>query len=45
MRIGILADIHEHVDYLSQALELLNDDGIDQIVLLGDVALDGRNLE
>jgi predicted phosphodiesterase len=37
MRIGILADIHEAVDALSLALEYLGQQGVDCLVVLGDV--------
>jgi hypothetical protein len=37
MRIGILADIHEHVGELRRALAALRDHGADRLVVLGDV--------
>jgi hypothetical protein len=37
MRIGILADIHEHVGELRRALTALKDHGADLLVFLGDV--------
>jgi predicted phosphodiesterase len=37
MRIGILADIHEHVGELRRALAVLKEHGADRLVVLGDV--------
>jgi predicted phosphodiesterase len=37
MKIGILADIHEYVDELRRALEVLEEHGADHLVVLGDV--------
>lgn len=37
MKIGILADIHEHVINLRSAIEHLRRENVDQIVVLGDV--------
>jgi predicted phosphodiesterase len=37
MRIGILADIHEHTRELRRAIEVLRQHGADPIVVLGDV--------
>lgn len=45
MRIGILADIHEHVDELRQCLAALRDAGADCLVTLGDICHDGQRLE
>jgi predicted phosphodiesterase len=44
MRLGILADIHEHVSYLQAALERCRREGVDRLVLLGDVFDLGRRL-
>lgn len=42
MRIGILADIHEHIEYLEAALAKLSRRGVDRLVVLGDVMNTGR---
>jgi len=44
MRLGILADIHEDVDGLRLALDLLRGD-VDQVVVLGDLFETGRRVE
>ncbi len=36
MRIGIVTDVHDHVDLLAQALGVLRGEGVDAIVTLGD---------
>ena len=37
MKLGLITDIHEHVDYLRAALDQLRSEGVDQIVMIGDV--------
>ncbi len=37
MKLGILTDIHEHVEFLDRALSRLRCEGVDQIVFLGDL--------
>lgn len=44
MRLGILADIHEEVEYLDQAVQLLQQVGVDQFVILGDIFDMGKRL-
>lgn len=44
MKIGILADIHEHVEYLRSALAIFTEQGVDQVVVLGDVFELGERL-
>ena len=44
MRIGILADIHEDVLSLSQAIGILRQEGIDQLVVLGDLFFEGQRV-
>jgi predicted phosphodiesterase len=44
MRIGILADIHEDIDNLQQALGLLRREGVHQFVVLGDLFDTGRRI-
>ena len=43
MKLGILADIHGHVDKLRTAIDTLNREQVDQFVVLGDVIYDSRN--
>lgn len=45
MRLGILSDIHEAVVPLRNALERFQTEGIDQLVLLGDIFEVGKRLE
>lgn len=45
MKLGILADIHEHVDELRQAIAVLEKHGADRFVVLGDVFENGRRIE
>jgi predicted phosphodiesterase len=45
MRIGILADIHEHVGELRRALAVLKEHGADRLVVLGDVCEMSTRLE
>jgi calcineurin-like phosphoesterase family protein len=44
MRLGILAGIHEDVPKLTLALQHFRQQGVDQVVLLGDVFDTGRHL-
>jgi predicted phosphodiesterase len=44
MRIGILADIHEDVEALGQALGLLRQEGVGRLVVLGDLFYEGRRV-
>ena len=43
MRIGVLADIHGHVDHLRNALDRLKREQVDVFVVLGDVIYDRSN--
>jgi predicted phosphodiesterase len=45
MKLGILADVHEHVENLREALEVLRQQGADRFVVLGDVFETGKRLE
>lgn len=45
MRLGLIADVHEHVECLRRSLEQLRQADVDQIVVLGDVFRDGRQIE
>jgi hypothetical protein len=44
VRIGILADIHEDVENLATALDLLRKQFVDRIVVLGDLFETGRRI-
>jgi predicted phosphodiesterase len=44
MRLGILADIHEDIERLKEALTLLRRQGTDRFVILGDVFETGQHL-
>ena len=44
MELGILADIHEHVEYLSRSLAIFSEQGVDQVIVLGDVFELGQRL-
>jgi len=37
MKVGIVADIHEHVGHLRAAVRVFQDSQVDKIVVLGDV--------
>ena len=45
MKLGLITDIHEHVDHLRTALKTLNDHQVDQIVMIGDVFEMGQQIE
>jgi hypothetical protein len=45
MRLGILADIHEHTDELRQAIDVLEKHGADRFVVLGDVFETGKRID
>jgi hypothetical protein len=45
MKLGILADIHEDVPRLTLALQHLRREGVEQVVVLGDVFETGRHLQ
>jgi hypothetical protein len=45
MRLGILADIHEEVQWLQMALERFRREGVEQVVFLGDLCCMGDRLE
>ena len=44
MKLGILVDIHEHVEYLSMSLTIFSEQGVDQVVVLRDVLELGQRL-
>src|SRR5262249_12830104 len=45
MKLGLITDIHEHVDYLRTALDRLHSEKVDQIVMIGDVFETGQRIE
>jgi predicted phosphodiesterase len=45
MKLGILADIHEHTEQLANAIAVLHQHGADLFVALGDVFETGRCIE
>jgi hypothetical protein len=45
MRLGLITDVHEHVDHLRLALQRLCQERADQIVLIGDVFELGDRIE
>jgi hypothetical protein len=45
MRLGLIADIHEHVEFLRVALNRFRRERVDRIVVLGDVFETGERIE
>ena len=45
MKLGLIADIHEHLGHLQECLRMLNAEGVDQIVMLGDVCEMGAKIK
>src|SRR3990172_8121534 len=45
MKLGLITDIHEHVEYLRSALDRFRSERVDQIVVLGDVFEMGERIE
>lgn len=45
MKLGLLADIHEAVEPLRRALAEFRREGVDQVVVLGDVCETGKRME
>ncbi len=44
MKLGILADVHEEVEALQEAIAVLRDQGADQLIFLGDLCETGRRI-
>lgn len=44
MKLGLISDIHEHTDNLCECLRLLQSEGVEQIVMLGDVCELGHRI-
>ncbi len=45
MKLGLLTDIHEHVEHLRTALDRFRAESVDQIVMIGDVFERGDRIE
>jgi predicted phosphodiesterase len=45
MRVGLLADIHEAVESLREALALFRQGGVERVVHLGDICARHRRLD
>ncbi len=45
MRIGLLADIHESVEYLDLALQRLARESVDRVIVLGDIFETGQRID
>lgn len=45
MRLGILADIHEHTRRLQKAIDVLREHGVERFIVLGDVFDTGKRIE
>ena len=44
MKLGLLADIHEHNEHLAVALKVFHQQGVRQVVVLGDTSRPGNEL-
>jgi len=45
VKLALLADIHEAVEHLEQAIRVLRDEGVERYVVLGDLAVMGERLD
>ena len=45
MKLGLITDIHEHVEHLGTALRRFEKEQVDQIVMIGDVFEMGQQIE
>ncbi len=45
MKLGLITDIHEHVENLRTALDRLSREKVDQFVMIGDVFETGQRIE
>ena len=45
MKLGLLADIHEHVEHLRTALDHFKSERVDQVVVIGDLFEQGHRIE
>ena len=45
MKLGLITDIHEHVGHLRTALDCLQQERVDQVVVIGDLVQMGEEIE
>lgn len=45
MKLGLITDIHEHVEHLQAALDRFQAEGVDQVVVIGDVFEMGERID
>lgn len=45
MKLGLICDIHEHIEHLRQALDHLASCSVDRIVVIGDLFATGEHIE
>jgi hypothetical protein len=45
MKLGLICDIHEHVEHLQQALDYFSNCSVDRIVVIGDLFGTGERIE
>src|ERR1041384_6271327 len=45
MKLGLITDIHEHIEHLRTALDCFESAKVDQVVIIGDVFEMGRRIE
>ena len=45
MKLGLITDIHEHVEHLTMALNHFRELEVDQVVMIGDVFEMGERIE
>jgi hypothetical protein len=45
MRLGLITDIHEHVEHLTTALDHFDREQVDQVVVIGDVFAMGERID
>ncbi len=44
VKLGLLTDIHEHVEYLETALRVFRHEAVDHIVVIGDIFQTGEHI-
>ncbi len=45
MKLGLITDIHEHNEYLRTALDRFHSEGVDQVIVIGDLFELGRHIQ
>lgn len=45
MKLGLITDIHEHVDHLQTALSRFQVEGVDQVIVIGDIFETGKRMD